>query len=295
VADRDVQFQKMAIVGVGLIGGSLAMVCRQKGLAKQIVGYGRRLENLKKAVKLGVIDRFFQDLHETVKGADLIVLATPVGRLEALAREMASAVSREAVVMDVGSVKGDLVARLEEVLPNSSRFVGTHPIAGKEKTGVEAASATLFSGALCILTPTERTDPSALESVKAVWEAAGARLVLMDAARHDQILAAVSHLPHLVAYALVNTVLETRVQGQEVRSFSGGGFRDFTRIAASSPEMWRDICLLNKDPLLGMIEAYEKTLARLKELIRQGNGKGLEMEFERAKEVREREGEWTAS
>jgi len=278
----------MAILGVGLIGGSLAMVCRQKGLARQIVGYGRRPESLKKAVKFGVIDRFFQDLHETVKGADLIVLATPVGRFEALAREMASAVSNQAIVTDVGSVKGDLVARLEGLLPNGSRFVGTHPIAGKEKTGVEAASATLFSGALCILTPTEKTDPSALESVKAIWEAAGAKPILMDAAQHDQILAAVSHLPHLVAYALVNTVLETKVQGQAVRSFSGGGFRDFTRIAASSPEMWRDICLLNRDPLLGMIDAYDKTLARLKKLIQQRDGKGLEAEFERAKEAREK-------
>jgi prephenate dehydrogenase len=295
VANQDVQFQKIAILGVGLIGGSLAMVCKQKGLAGMIVGYGRRLENLKKAVKLGVIDRFFQDLRETVRGADLIVLATPVGRFEALAREIAEVASKEAIVMDVGSVKGDLVARLERLLPYGSRFVGTHPIAGKEKTGVESASATLFSGALCILTPTDRTDPSALESVKALWKAAGAKLILMDPAQHDQILAAVSHLPHLAAYALVNTVLETRVQGQEVLSFSGGGLRDFTRIAASSPEMWRDICLLNRDPLLGMIEAYEKTLARLKKLIQQGDGESLEAEFERAKEVRERTGEWTAS
>ncbi len=289
------QFEKIAILGVGLIGGSLAMVCKQKGLAKLIVGYGRRPENLKKAVKLGVIDRFFQDLRETVQGADLIVMATPVGQFEALAREMAPALSKEAIVTDVGSVKGSLVTRLERLLPNGSRFVGAHPIAGKEKTGVEVASATLFVGTQCILTPTERTNPSALESVKALWEATGSKLVLMDPVQHDQILAAVSHLPHLVAYALVNTVLETKVQGQEVLPFSAGGFRDFTRIAASSPEMWRDICLLNRDPLLGMIEAYEKTLARLKQLIRQGDGKGLEAEFERAKEARERSGRCNAS
>jgi prephenate dehydrogenase len=288
VADRSIQFQKMAILGVGLIGGSLAMVCKQKGLAKLIVGYGRRPENLKKAVKLGVIDRFFQDLRETVQGADLIVLATPVGQFEALAREMAPALSKEAIVTDVGSVKGGLVTRLERLLPNGSRFVGVHPIAGKEKTGVEAASATLFVGAQCILTPTEKTNPSALESVKVLWEATGSKLVLMDPVQHDQILAAVSHLPHLVAYALVSTVLETKVQGQEVMPFSAGGFRDFTRIASSSPEMWRDIFLLNRDPLLGMIETYEKTLARLKQLIRQGDGKGLEAEFERAKQARER-------
>jgi len=286
VAARRTQFEKIAILGVGLIGGSLAMVCKQKGLAKQIVGYGRRPENLKKAVKLGVIDRFFQDLRETVQGADLIVLATPVGQFEALAREMASALSKEAIVTDVGSVKGSLVTRLERLLPNGNRFVGAHPIAGKEKAGVEAASATLFVGAQCILTPTERTNPSALESVKALWEATGSKLVLMDPVQHDQILAAVSHLPHLVAYALVNTVLETKIQGQEVVSFSAGGFRDFTRIAASSSEMWRDICLLNRDPILGMIEAYEKAITRLKQLIRQGDGKGLEAEFERAKKAR---------
>lgn len=290
MVDRGVLFQKIAVLGVGLIGGSLAMVCKQKGLAKLIVGYGRRPGNLKKAVKLGIIDRFFQDLHETVKGADLIVMATPVGQFEALASEMAPALSKEAIVTDVGSVKGGLVTRLERLLPNGSRFVGAHPIAGKEKTGVEAASATLFVGAQCILTPTERTNPSALESVKALWEATGSKLVLMDPVQHDQVLAAVSHLPHLAAYALVNTVLETKVQGQEVLPFSAGGFRDFTRIAASSPEMWRDICLLNRDPILGMIEAYEKTVARLKQLIRQGDGKGLEAEFKRARQARDMSG-----
>jgi len=286
--NKSVQFQKIAILGVGLIGGSLAIVCKQKGLAKQIIGYGRRPENLKKAVKLGVIDGFSQDLRETVQGADLIVLATPVGEFETLAREMAPALSKEAIVTDVGSVKGGLVTRLERLLPNGSRFVGTHPIAGKEKTGVEAASATLFVGARCILTPTERTNPSALESIKALWEATGSKVVLLDPVQHDQILAAVSHLPHLIAYALVNTILETKVQGQEVLPFSAGGFRDFTRIAASSPEMWRDICLLNRDSILSMIEEYEKTLLRLKELVRHGDGKGLETEFERAKQVREK-------
>ena len=280
------KFEKIAILGVGLIGGSLEIICRQKGLAKQIVGYGRRPENLKKAVKLGVIDRFYQDLRETVSGADLVVLATPVGEFETLAREMAPALSKDAVVTDVGSVKGDLVTRLERLLP-AGRFVGAHPIAGKEKTGVDAATPMLFIGARCILTPTEKTNPSALESVKAVWEATGSKIILMDPVQHDRILAAVSHLPHIVAYALVNTVLDTRVQGKEVLSFSAGGFRDFTRIAASSPEMWRDICLLNRESVLGMIEEYEKTLARLKDLVRQGDGKGLETEFERAKQARE--------
>jgi prephenate dehydrogenase len=281
------KFEKIAILGVGLIGGSLAIVLRQKGLANQIVGYGRRLENLKKAVKLGVIDSFSQDLRETVESADLVVLATPVGDFERLAREMAPVLSKNAIVTDVGSVKGGLVSRLERLLP-IGRFVGAHPIAGKEKTGVDAASAALFVGARCILTPTPKTNPSALESVKTVWEAAGAKLILMDPVQHDQILAAVSHLPHIIAYALVNTVLDVRIQGQEVLSFSAGGFRDFTRIAASSPEMWRDISLLNRDSILDMISEYEKSLSRLKELVRQGDGKGLETEFERAKQAREK-------
>jgi prephenate dehydrogenase len=200
---------------------------------------------------------------------------------------MAPALSKEAVITDVGSVKGSLVARLEKILP-AGRFVGAHPIAGKEKTGVDAASPELFIGARCILTPSEKTNPSALESVKSVWEATGSKLILMDPLQHDQILAAVSHLPHMIAYALVNTVLDTRVQGQEVLSYSAGGFRDFTRIAASSPEMWRDICLLNRDSILSVIGEYEKTLSRLKDLVRQSDGKSLEKEFERAKQAREK-------
>jgi prephenate dehydrogenase len=288
-------FRTIVIVGVGLIGGSIGMAARKNRLADTVVGIGPREDELKQAVALKAIDDYATDdrkIKKTVEGADLVVLAAPVGRLETAARDLASSISESAVVTDVGSVKGPLVRRLEALFfpdPSSrSRFVGGHPIAGRETSGVEAASADLFAGALCILTPTDRTDPKAVETVKQFWEAIGSRTVSMDPEAHDRILSVVSHLPHLVAYALVNTVLEIQSKNGDLLSYSGGGFRDFTRIAASSPEMWRDICLFNRENLLAVIEAYEKSLDRLKRLMVEGNAEGLRREFEQARAVKEK-------
>jgi prephenate dehydrogenase len=286
-------FRTIVIVGVGLIGGSIGMAIRKKRLADTVIGLGPYEDELKRAVALKAIDAYATDdrtIKKAVEKADLVVLAVPVGRLETVARDLSSALPKNSVVTDVGSVKGPLVRRLEATFspdPSTrSRFVGGHPIAGRETSGVEAASANLFAGALCILTPTDRTLPHAVETVKRFWEAIGSRTVSMDPDAHDRILAIVSHLPHLVAYTLVNTVLDLQSKNGDLLSYSGGGLRDFTRVAASSPEMWRDICLFNRDNLLAVIEAYEKILDRLKRLMVEGNSEGLQREFERAKEAK---------
>lgn len=283
-------FSQVAIIGVGLIGGSLGMILRRKGLAGSVVGIGRRVENLKTAVQMGAIDRYVVDPKEGVAEADVVVLATPVDTYERHLSEWASCLKPDAIVTDVGSVKGALVDHAERTLPQGVRFVGAHPIAGKEKTGVAAGSDRLFAGARCILTPTSKTDPQAFEQIKGMWQATGATVLSMDPYLHDQILGAVSHLPHVAAFALMDALIEirSRVPGLDLAGHSGGGLRDTTRIAASSPEMWRDIFLWNRDNIVTFIESYEEALGRLKELIRAGDAAGIEKALERAKQERER-------
>lgn len=278
-----------------MIGGSLGMAARKRGLAGTIIGVGPRADELRRAVARKAVDRYESDyrkLDKVVHGADLVILATPVGQLEAVSRSLAPCLSEETVVTDVGSVKGDLVRNLEEQFfsktSNHSSFVGGHPIAGREQSGVEAAQANLFANALCILTPTDRTSPEAFAKVQRFWNAIGAKTVSMDPDAHDRILAVVSHLPHLIAYALVNTALELQSKSGDLLSYSAGGFRDFTRVAFSSPEMWRDICVANRKNLLAVIEAYEKTLDRFKRLLVEGRAEGLRLEFERARSVKEK-------
>jgi len=286
-----VHFKHVTIVGVGLIGGSLGLVLRRQGLADRVVGVGRRVENLKTAVALGAIDRYVADARDGVQGADLVVLATPVDTYERQLNAWGSVLKPGAIVSDVGSVKGALVELAEKLMPPHARFVGAHPIAGREKTGVAAGSLDLFQGARCILTPTSRTDPDALRLIKELWEAAGSQVFVMDPFVHDQVLGAVSHLPHVAAFCLVNALSDIREQTVpelDLLAYSGGGLRDTTRIAASSPEMWRDIFVWNRVNLVRMIDVYEARLRRLKQLIQAGDGAGLEKELERAKQVRER-------
>jgi prephenate dehydrogenase len=279
-------FKNVTIIGVGQIGGSLAKVLKAKGLAGRITGAGRSRETLELALKLGVIDRMGQGSMHAVEDADLVVLASPVGTFEAVVREVCPHLKKGAILTDVGSVKGGLVKKIESFLPAGTHYVPGHPIAGKEKHGVAEASETLFEGAKCILTPTRATDPKALETVKSLWLAAGANVVLMDADSHDHIFAAVSHLPHAAAYAMVNTVAEFNAGSESYISFSGAGFRDFTRIAASSPEMWRDICLLNGENIVAMIEQYQFSLTRIKKAIKHGDGAKLEQLFQSASKLR---------
>ena len=288
-----VHFKQAAIVGVGLIGGSLGMVLKRQGLADSVVGIGRRVENLHMAVELGAIDRYVSDAKEGIRGADLVVLATPVDTYERHLKDWATCLEPGAIVSDVGSVKGALVEQAEDLLPERTYFVGAHPIAGREKTGVAAGSADLFRGARCILTPTRNTDRQALQVIRELWEAAGSTVVSMDPFLHDQVLGAVSHLPHVVAFSLMNALIEIQERtvpaaNQDLLAHAGSGLRDTTRIAASSPEMWRDICLWNRENLISVITIYERRLATLKQLIQAGDGPGIEKELERAKQVRER-------
>lgn len=283
-------FNQAAIIGVGLIGGSLGMILRRKGLASRVIGVGRRIENLKTAVELGAIDRYVVDPKDGVKDADLVVLATPVDTYDRHLKEWASCLKSGTIVTDVGSIKGGLVEQSERAMPAGVHFVGGHPIAGKEKTGVAAGSDQLFAGARCILTPTKRTNQQALEQVRIMWQEAGSIVLTMDPHLHDKILGAVSHLPHVAAFALMNALIDIRTQVPvlDLASHSGGGLRDTTRIAASSPEMWRDIFLWNRDNLVAFIEAYERSLGELKRLIRTGDAAGIEKALERAKQEREK-------
>jgi prephenate dehydrogenase len=283
-------FSRAVIIGVGLIGGSLGMILRRKGLAASVVGVGRRVENLKTAVTVGAIDRYVVDPKEAVQDADLVILATPVDTYERHLKDWASCLKPGAIVTDVGSVKGQLVERSEQYMPAGVHFVGAHPIAGKEKTGAAAGSEDLFSGRRCILTPTPRTDPEALERMQGLWQEAGAVVLTMDPHLHDKILGAVSHLPHVAAFALMNALIEIRsnVPALDLAGHSGGGLRDTTRIAASSPEMWRDIFLWNRENVVACIRAYEHALAELRQLIQMRDAAGIEKLLERAKQEREK-------
>ncbi|MBI5491309.1 MAG: prephenate dehydrogenase/arogenate dehydrogenase family protein [Deltaproteobacteria bacterium] len=280
-------FNKAAIIGVGLIGGSLALAMRKKGLASRFVGVGRGLANLEAAKRLGIIDSFTHDVAEGVKGADLVIVAVPVLKIADTIKAAAPCLKKGAIVTDVGSVKKAVIDAVEPVVPEGVHFVPGHPIAGTENSGSEAAFPELFIGRKCILTPTPKTDPGALEKVKALWQEAGSNVVLMDAATHDGILAAISHLPHMIAYSLVNTVADIEKAGVDALSYSAGGFKDFTRIASSSPEMWSDICALNKDAIVKMIDNFQKRLEGLKDLIEAGDIEGLKKDFERAKVTRD--------
>lgn len=281
-----IPFNKVTIIGVGLIGGSLAKVLKDKNLACEITGAGRSRETLELALRTGVIDRIGQSSSEAVGDADLVVLASPVRAFERIVTEIGPKLKKGAILTDVGSVKGALVGKIEALLPSGIHYVPGHPIAGKEKHGVAEASRSLFKGAKCILTPTAKTDPQALEAVKALWLGAGANVVLMDADAHDHIFAAVSHLPHVASFALVNTAGGFRAGQKNYINFSGAGFRDFTRIAASSPEMWRDICLLNKKNIIEMIEHYQGALNGIKQAIKHQDAAELEKLFQSASELR---------
>ena len=283
-------FKQVAIIGVGLIGGSLGMILRRQNMAATVVGIGRRTENLKTAVEMGAIDRYVSDPREGVAAADFVLLATPVDTYERHLTDWASCLKPGTIVSDVGSVKGELVMRTESLMPPGVQFVGAHPIAGKEKTGVAAGSETLFAGARCILAPTAQTDPVALEKDRALWEAAGSIVLDMDPLLHDKILGAVSHLPHVAAFALMTALADVRDHGVpelDLAGHSGGGLRDTTRIAASSPEMWRDIFLWNRENLLQLIETYQRHLGEFKRLIAAGDAAGIEKQLEIAKHERE--------
>ncbi len=279
--------RRLAILGVGLIGGSLARALRDAGHVQEIVGYGRGLANLQRAVELGVADRIETSPASAVRDADMVVLATPVGGMDALFKAIAPYLATDAVVTDVGSVKGAVVTAARAALAGKfSDFVPGHPIAGTERSGVGASFASLYVGRRVALTPLPETRPEALARVRAMWQAAGADVVTMSVEHHDQVLAATSHLPHLLAYALVD-MLARQEDSREIFSFAAGGFRDFTRIASSDPVMWRDISLANRDAILAMLKRYRSALDELIKAIGAGNGTPLHELFARAKAARD--------
>jgi len=286
MSETMVKFNSVAIVGVGLIGGSFALSARQKGIFNHIVGIGRTTENLRKARDLNVVDEFTLNLDEGVKNAELVVIATPVSDIIPIIKKVLPALKKGAIITDVGSVKNEIMIETDKLSLPGVFFVGSHPIAGTENSGVEAAFSDLFLGKKCILTPSEKTDPSALEKIKNLWMSVGSEVFFMDSEQHDQILGAVSHLPHMIAFALVNYLHEINNEKESVFKFSGGGLKDFTRIAASHPIMWKDIALMNKENLVNLMEGFQKTLEELKELINRGDGDELVRKFEESRRIR---------
>ena len=279
--------KRLAIIGVGLIGGSLALALRAKGAVGEVVGVGRGEANLRRGVELGVIDRYSLDPRVGVEGADMVFLATPVCAITGMVGGIAPFLSTGAIVTDGGSVKEEIVAACEPLMRPETFFVGGHPIAGTEHSGVEAAFATLYENRRCILTPTDRTDPSALSDVARMWATAGSEVVLMDVHKHDRVLAAISHLPHMVAYSLVNAVGGYDRFDENILRYSAGGFRDFTRIASSDPVMWRDIALMNREAILEMMDFFAGSLSDLRRLVNERDSNGLERFFANSKELRD--------
>ncbi|MGD9541750.1 prephenate/arogenate dehydrogenase family protein [Methylocystis sp.] len=283
----DATCERLALIGVGLIGSSIAHAARQFGAARRIAVVDSSPQVVERASELGLADIVTQDYAQAVAGADLVIVCTPVGSCGEVARAIAPHLEDGAVVSDVGSVKGAVVAQMAPHLPEPARFIPAHPIAGTEFSGPDAGFATLFQNRWCILTPPENADAAALARLTQFWMRLGANVETMSVSHHDAVLALTSHLPHLIAYNIVGTADdfgdETR---SEVIKFSASGFRDFTRIAASDPIMWRDIFLANKDAVLQMLGRFNEDLSALQRMIRRGDGQGLEEFFARTREIR---------
>ncbi len=278
---------RLCIIGVGLIGGSLACALKRAGAVGEVIGAGRRAEPLRKALQLGVIDRFELALEQAVAQADMVVVAVPLGAMGAVFAALAGRLPADCVLTDVGSAKGSVLGDVRRVFGQApANFVPGHPIAGTERSGVEAAFAELFRGRKVILTPLVETAAAALERVRQMWQLTGADVVEMGVHHHDEVLAATSHLPHMLAYTLVDTLarLDDRA---EIFRYAAGGFRDFTRIASSDPQMWRDICLANRACLLDVIDLFTCDLAYLAEAIKAADSAAIMAVFERAKHARD--------
>jgi cyclohexadieny/prephenate dehydrogenase len=280
-------FERVAFIGIGLIGSSLARVLRRESPATALVACARRAETLQAVERLGLAETVTDDPAAAVAGADLVVLATPLSAYAEIGRRIAPALRPGAIVTDVGSVKGAVIRDLAPLLPAGAHFVPGHPVAGTEHSGPEAGFAELFRDRWCILTPPPGTDEAAVERVAALWRGAGMRVVRMAADHHDKVLAVTSHLPHLIAYTIVGTATDLGDDlKSEVIAYSAGGFRDFTRIAASDPVMWRDIFLNNREAVLEILQRFSEDLTALQRAIRWGEGEILERRFTETRAVR---------
>lgn len=281
------KFSKVTFIGFGLINSSLAHVFKLKTLAKETTAFSRSKETREKIKNLNIVDNVNDNIRESVKDSDLIVLGVPVGAMESIVCEIAPFLKSGTIITDVGSVKKHLIDSILPILPSDVFFVPGHPIAGTEKSGPEAGFAELFNGRWCILTPNKNTSQVALEKVKFIWEQAGMQIATMDAEYHDRVLAITSHIPHLVAFSIVGTVTELEDQLKtEVIKYSAGGFRDFTRIAASDPIMWRDVFLNNSEAVLEMLGRFIEDLTALQKSIRWQDGDSLENLFTKTREIR---------
>jgi prephenate dehydrogenase len=281
-------FHQITICGVGLIGGSLALVARKKNLVERSVGLGRTLLNLEVAHNRGMIDLATQDPIEAARGADLVMLAVPIRTMPALLRTMVPHLPENAVITDVGSVKGWVVRELEPLLKPGMSLVGVHPIAGKEKTGADEADPELFVNRRVIVTPSKTSTPDALEKIEHLWRATGAKVERMDPDTHDRILARSSHLPQIVASTLAASLKDERVAGKLAADYGAGGLRDTTRLAASSAEMWRDILITNRDAIVEALKTFGATLAEFQKMIEAGDEEKMTALLERGRAMRER-------
>jgi cyclohexadieny/prephenate dehydrogenase len=280
-------FDRLAIIGTGLIGASIALAARRQGVVRSIVATARTAETRKRARELGLADRIVDSNVEAVADADLVIVCIPVGACGAVAQEIAPHLKPGAIVSDVGSVKGAVIKDMAPHLPPHVHFVPAHPVAGTEHSGPDAGFAELFINRWCILTPPPITESTATERLAAFWRTLGANVETMTAEHHDLVLAITSHVPHLIAYTIVGTADELgEVTESEVLQFSAGGFRDFTRIAASDPTMWRDVFLTNKDAVLEMLGTFQEDLSKLTRAIRRGDGDALFEHFTRTRAIR---------
>lgn len=285
--DKFFTFNRVTFIGFGLINSSLARVFKSKSLAKEICAYSRRKETLLKIKDLNIADYIYDDIKQSVENSDLIILGVPVGVMSSLVQEFASSLKSDAIITDVGSIKKGLIDAISLVLPKGVHFVPGHPIAGTENSGPESGFEDLFKGRWCILTPTKNTSKDAIKKVDYMWQQAGMKVSIMDAEYHDRVLAITSHIPHLVAYSIVGTVTELEDQLKtEVIKYSAGGFRDFTRIAASDPVMWRDVFLNNSDAVLEMLGRFIEDLTALQKSIRWKDGEALEELFSKTRDIR---------
>ncbi len=276
-------FPNAAILGVGLLGASFSLALKKHGLCGSVCGFGRSRANLEQAKAMGIIDSFAADPAAACSDADLVLLAAPVGSFSELVKRASSSLKNGAVVTDVGSVKGKLVYDLEGSMPSGVHFVGAHPIAGSDRSGIAYADPDLFRGSLCIITPSDRTEPASLKAVMDVWRSFGSKVTTMNPDQHDRVYAAVSHLPHIIAYAMVNAVSDI---DSSFFSYCGQGFRDMTRIAASSPEIWTDISLLNRENIREMLATFRANLDRMDAHLKASDAEALKKHFARASEAR---------
>lgn len=277
-------FTSVSIIGVGLIGGSLALALKGKSLAKTIIGYGRDEKRLKEALNLGIIDEYTLFLKEAAK-SELVVLATPLGIFERITEEISPFLESGTILIDVGSVKGYVVNSIERIIPESVQFIGTHPIAGSDKTGFEHARKNLFQDARVIITPTKNTNQEALDKVTKMWHTIGAFVEYMSAEEHDKIYALMSHLPHLISFCLVNTVENI---DKNLIKYAGSGFKDTTRIAKSSPDIWKDIFLMNRENVLKMLDVFIDKVTEIRKLLSEEKSEDKIFEFiQKAKNLRE--------